>query len=87
MTKLEAGVWRKWALEDTTMFSGISGGDCAPSSGSIKVIMIGHVSDQMQVSGGACNELEPLRFPAPLQCQLMLLEHLLPLGTAVGGSC
>ena len=57
------------------------------SSGSIKLIMIRHVSDQMQVVRGACNELEPLRFPAPAQRQPASLEHLLPLGTAVGGSC
>lgn len=36
------------------------------SSGSIKLIMIRRVSDQMQVTGGACNELEPLGFPAPV---------------------
>lgn len=57
------------------------------SSGSIKLIVIRHVSDQTQVVAGACNELEPLRFPGPAQRQPASLEHPLPLGTAVGGSC
>lgn len=51
------------------------------SSGSIKLIMIRHMYDQAQVVVGACNELEPLGFPAPAAGTSP------PTGNDRGGSC